>query len=693
MSNNPLLIDWVKNKEDDSSPYYFSKLDFLKIYGKKCMNQNKYGDCSTANTEDECISRDLKCRYTNNQCIKIIDSICNYYEEDGNPIYIKWTSDQVEYIDNLYKLAVSFEYGKFMDGNNYMSTIKTNAFQRIYSKFNITLESVTYNKRGCYYSIRSKLKQSKIFISQIKEHRQKSYNAIYSKTGIYKNDSDIKPVEISLYVFELLREKYTQSKISNLFYHDETIDEEIYEILNQKGICINNSNIPIGGNVKEIPLNLMELSPSDFEYNENIPGSCILWNLSNRLYQLLGRMTFQSGKLAMTIFKCILNTRYYINQKLSVLSEWSSILLFILLILDFIFKSLTLVSDKTVSFEENPLLFIINQYAEYFSAFKYLTFILPYLRILQLILSTFICVLIPITNLSYIEELVKELFNQGETVEKTGYYMNSKLKTTFNIKTILTKDNNMGKVDLFIQRFIEYAIQELYEGVLETQINCSGTGKINKKMEIYMDSIPKEYVSPIFMTLKNGFDNLQILNLSSKFPAAYSFVNSLRNVSSENNSNTSNLIGKIFGVFESIFLVIFRQILNQPASSSGIISETTNVAGWDTHTIAKESVGYLITSIQVFFTSPDKIRELNENNYIIYNPVSFTELYKLLLEKNVILSVALFAIINTYKNKEKYQNFIKNNIATIRKKMDISPYYTKSIKRNTLQKKTIKNNR
>ena len=173
-----------------------------------------------------------------------------------------------------------------------------------------------------------------------------------------------------------------------------------------------------------------------------------------------------------------------------------------------------------------------------------------------------------------------------------------------------------------------------------------------------MDSIPKEYVSPIFMTLKTGFDNLEQLNLSSKFPAAHSFVNSLRNVSSENNSNTFNLIGKIFGVFESIFLVIFRQILNQPASSSGIILETTNIAGGDTYTIAKESVGYLITSIQVSFTSPDKIGGLTENNYIIYNPISFTDLYQLLLEKNVILSVALFAIINTYKNIEKYQNFI-----------------------------------
>lgn len=691
MSNNPLLLTWVKNKEDDASPYYYSKLDFLQIYGKKCVNQNKYGECFSATTEDECKSnRELKCEYTNGQCVKIVDSICTYYSEDGNPEYQKWNTEQVEYIDNLYKLAVSFEYGKFMSGENYTQTVKTNGFQQIYSKFNLTLDSVKYNKKGCYYMIISKLKTNENFINQIKEHRMKAYTKLYPQLKIKSNEEIIiKPVEISLYIFELLRSKHVEYNLNDIFYHEEEIDEEIYQILNKKGICINGDNFLINNNVKEISLNINDLSSQDFEYNENIEGSGILWKLSNSVFRLLNTLTYNASKPAMTLFKCIYNTKYYINETLSKLSEWGIILLLLFLVIDLILESVKIsIESKPVSFEENPLLFIINQYVNYFSFLKGIPMILPYLRTFQLILSSFICILIPITNLSYFEELFKELFNENETVQKTGNYMYNKMRNQYSVSTILKKDENMNKINIFIKSFIKYSIQELYEGILETQINCNKLTTIISDTNpppknINLNNIPNEYILPMFTVLKNGFENLNNVKLQEHFLHLNKFANELI---TDNTMNVSSKISKLFGIFENIFIFILKKIMNQPTEIT-LFSNISEESFTDNYNSAKELFGYIITSIQLFFTSSSEVNTLTTNNYLIYKPITLKDFYELLLEKNVFLSVGLFLIIYTYKHKDKYEKFIRKNIFLPINNMTKKIKYTKSVKSMSLKNK------
>ena len=315
--DNSLLDKWLNNKKDDLTPYYYNKLEFLKLYGNRCRTQHRSffdASCSLATTEDECIGgRELYCQYSNKQCSDVIDSICNYYDDSGNYIKEKWGKDQVEYLDRLYKTGGIFEYGTVIYNNDKKKidqTIKTNAFQKIYDKFNVGSEP-GYNKVGCFSSINNLMKTSESsgfftkvpsIMTQIHDMRENIFKKLeipYDRNDEANNT--VKLVEISIYVYEVL---YTdvykfKKKINDffIFKHDTQFDKKIIEELQKEGICVESRNPKL--HVKRIPHDLFSLPKEDFD-DENTYFD-VLYNVGKLCYDVAINSVFDVGKFILHI--------------------------------------------------------------------------------------------------------------------------------------------------------------------------------------------------------------------------------------------------------------------------------------------------------------------------------------------------------------------------------------------------------
>jgi hypothetical protein len=319
--DNSLLDKWLNNKKDDLTPYYFNKLEFLKLYGNRCRTQNKPapGDCTNSKTEDECIGgRELYCQYSNKQCVDVIDSICNYYDTSGNYIKETWGKEQVEYLDRLYKTGGIFEYGKVIyknDENKIKKTIKTNAFQIIYNKFNVGSEP-GFNKVGCFSSINNLMKASESsgffvklpsIMTQIHDMRENIFKKLdipYDRADEANNN--IKLIEISIYVYELLyTDVYKFKKKFNdffIFKHDKEFDKNIIDELHKDGICVQSRNPK--QHTKPIPSDLFSLKEDDFD-DENTYFD-VLYNVVKLCYDVAMNSVFDFGQFVLSIPECLI---------------------------------------------------------------------------------------------------------------------------------------------------------------------------------------------------------------------------------------------------------------------------------------------------------------------------------------------------------------------------------------------------
>lgn len=264
------LKEWLSDTRDDLSPYYMSKLDFLKLYGKRCSTQRRPSGedrCETATNNDECIGgRELYCQYDSDSCSEVIDSICNYYDENGNYTEERFTETQVNYLDSIYKMSGMKEFEKaiHMYSLGCSDCIQTNAFQIIYNKFNIGNEE-GQNKKSCYIEIATLMQSDDIIMEEIHEHRGKIYNAFNQD---YEEDDNqfVKMPELVMYVYELMRKiKNPESwyqRYPNMFTHNDVLDRKIYEIIKKVGTCVQSSNPR--PREKTIPNNLETLSANDF---------------------------------------------------------------------------------------------------------------------------------------------------------------------------------------------------------------------------------------------------------------------------------------------------------------------------------------------------------------------------------------------------------------------------------------------
>lgn len=334
---NKYLLEWLNNKEEDFVPYYLSKYDFLLDYGRRCKNQPTNVKCDLYNKdENTCIGgRELRCQYSNGECIKVIKSICKYYDPvTKRPIEKYWSREQVKFIDDQYKLASRLEYGKaiqpiyekkssryfklFKSSNNASNTsnfVKTNAFQCIYNYFE--LMSPTKNKKKknkeptviptCYSDIYEILQKHTTFIDEINEQRGAIYKKQYKEPMTIPKTRIFLP-EMSLYVFETIRATKKSKSVATMFTHDAKIDSQIMETLQRYNNQPTDPTPPTTTTTIPPPKpTFVDLPETDlFITGEKDSMSTILWNLTNTIYSFVKNSTVYMGKLAMTFLHYVI---------------------------------------------------------------------------------------------------------------------------------------------------------------------------------------------------------------------------------------------------------------------------------------------------------------------------------------------------------------------------------------------------
>ncbi len=322
MSKNPLLLGWLMDTKDDCFPYYFSKLEFLQMYGKQCSNHA--GTCKSAKTEQECnVKRVLKCSYTEGECVQVIDSICNYYDKEGNVKEEEWGEEQVAYINYLYKTAVNIKFGEFMLGKDYNKTVKTLAFQLISDKFNNIEYDNTLDK-ACSSSIKNILMKNSEVLNELFNLRSKAYNDMakeHSQPFIFT--PTIKNSELALYVFELLKIKKC-GEYKTIFKHHKSDDNKIFEILTKKGVCFQEEH---ENDKTSSFFNLTNFDKEDFEYvdenkmeiNKDLNLSTIFWKLSITIFNIAKKSVIGIGSILMVILTELKNIFFNKNMDIFLL--------------------------------------------------------------------------------------------------------------------------------------------------------------------------------------------------------------------------------------------------------------------------------------------------------------------------------------------------------------------------------------
>jgi hypothetical protein len=429
--DNSLLDKWLNNKKDDLTPYYFNKLEFLKLYGNRCRTQSKPDDCTTATSEDECIGgRELYCQYSKDQCIDVIDSICNYYDDSGNHIKEKWSEDQVEYIDRLYKTGGLFEYGKVIydnDEKKINQTIKTNAFQIIYNKFNVGSQQY-YNKKGCFSAINKLIKDNDSVMKKIHEMRKKIFKE-YDENN--EDNNTIKLIEISVYVYEVLYEAIVERSLPDkftIFKHDKELDKEIITELQKEGICIQTTNPK--KNTKPIPSNLFSLQLDDFNYE--IPTHSLLFNVVKWSYDVAKSSVYGIGNLILNTGVFLINNYgnisiiifgfVLLHQILAMLVDFDSINIF-----GFVFENLDVGKNRIIDI-------------------KQLKIIMPYLNVLYTHCRNLLCILTPILeNIHLIHANIGIIIGN----EATRMYFNKSIFST-KITSFISQLKNIAFIETLI---------------------------------------------------------------------------------------------------------------------------------------------------------------------------------------------------------------------------------------------------
>ena len=303
MEKSNRLQEWLDNKNDDLAPYYFNKLEFLKLYGTRCTTQmpTTPEECEKKTNNRDCIvGRELYCQYSQDKCAGVIDSICNYYDEKGNYIQEKFTESQVEYLDTLYKMAGSFEYGKFLSTDSAKQSIQTNAFQILYTKFNVGKEE-GFNKSSCYSAIGDVMQSNAAVMEQIHKTRE----AAFKRFGLTYDTTEhqfVKLPELAMYVFEVLRKEKIPdgwlNRFKTIFTHDVELDKAILEIIKKEGICVQSTNPKRGE--KMIPNDVTKLTKSDFELTQT-PANSVLYNVVKKALDIAMQTTFYIGSIIVNI--------------------------------------------------------------------------------------------------------------------------------------------------------------------------------------------------------------------------------------------------------------------------------------------------------------------------------------------------------------------------------------------------------
>ena len=319
------LQTWIDDKRDDLAPYYFTKEQFLTLYGTKCTAQEPTTpeQCGEITTNDICLGgRELYCQFSDDKCSGIVDSICNYYDASGNAIRQNFTKDIVKYLDTLYKMAGMSEYGKALD--LYLFTappqqsrkrkatletaakdrIKTNAFQVIYDNFNVSNED-SQHKKKCFDAINALLTPNAVLMAKIHEQRKfifDKYAVAYDKDNAENNI--VKLPELAMYVFEvmLIKKSIVGDHTLFLFPHNSELDDEIDKILKKRGICSENFyDQPL----KQTPT-LADLTFSDFEFIADNPENGVLYNIVVKTATFATTSAFYIGNLAVNIVKFVI---------------------------------------------------------------------------------------------------------------------------------------------------------------------------------------------------------------------------------------------------------------------------------------------------------------------------------------------------------------------------------------------------
>ncbi len=577
MSKNPLLLGWLMDTKDDCFPYYFSKLEFLQMYGKQCSNHA--GSCKSAKTEQECNNkgRFLKCTYTEGECVQVIDSICNYYDNDGNVKEEEWGEDQVKYISDIYKIASNVYLGEFMNSKGYEEIVKTNAFQIISEKINNAENDEFINLINSILSNNSNFMDNLLNIrTQAYDDFTKKYigdnlndeNILYDKrVSPFENTNTVKKCELVFYIFEIFKEKNCPSCKKGLFIHDTEDDKKIIEILKNNNLSIDDNK----NNEKNIAL-----EKNDYKHEKGIGGN-IIWVINKLIFGTIIGSTKLIGNILLLVPKLIRNYLFhYKNMSGAIIGcSFSMILLCIIGIsITFFFPSLF-----TVVLGGASLIKLLTSAGDILSAL--IGYIFGYC--LYSIVDTFIISCEFIMNLftgglqyiskqtggginnEYINELQNSNYIKGlflsviNSINSTHAYTKllgiNKSKELVVYNGLKASKEHLGLAEL-IKKFIQNIVSFL----------TSSIDKLNKGVSVNLNENGGLFKS-LFTSIKQSYDN----------PDSYAYLKAFISSMQSGVSSISSLLELLYGFMEFLFLKISGGVINTTGQMSKVISEIYNL--------------------------------------------------------------------------------------------------------------------
>ena len=477
-TQNNYLQKWLEDRRDDLTPYYINKLEFVRLYGTRCRTQEPTTpeQCEAITNNDECIGgRELYCQYSNDKCSGIVDSICNYYDASGNYIEDRFTEVQVNYLDTLYKMAGISEFGKalklYFNGEAIdvlNQTIKTNAFQVIYDKFNVGYEG-GQDKSSCYNAINNLMVGDAELMQDIHEQRQ----VIFSKFDlpyVAEDNNYIKLPELAIYVFEVLLNKKSPTlfrRRRTIFPHNKVLDNQIIEVLNTVGTCFQTTS-PKSGE-KTIPHNLALLSVDDFVISSN----SVLYNVVIKTVNFARNTTFYIGNVAVSMAHFLIKNYKYIViacMAIVLLREVLQLLVDISRPIDAAAQSEQIINSATgfiakmVGNKNNDYLLKSDGFTLLKNLIDKLKPVMPYINNLYVHIRNLLCVLMPI--------ITSERLIQSDFGLWLGEYI-AKIKT-FGYNGLIPPD---FLVKLGSNVFTQFLLQFLKQGILQCDKTIRAIGQ------------------------------------------------------------------------------------------------------------------------------------------------------------------------------------------------------------------------
>ncbi len=482
MSKNPLLLGWLMDTKDDCFPYYLSKLEFLQMYGKQCSQHE--GTCKSAKTEKECnVKRVLKCTYTEGECVKVVDAICNYYDKDGNVKEEEWGEEQITYIDDLYKTAVNVKFGEFMLGKDYNKTVKTNAFQMISEKFN----HVDYNSSddtGCVTSIKSILMANGDFMGELIKMRERAYNNMAKEhSQPFTFSATIKNSELALYVFELLKTKKC-GNYKTIFSHHKDDDSKILDILTKKGVCFQEEH---ENDKTSSFFNLGNFDKEDFEYKDGISLSSFVWDLQKTVFNTVKNAFMGLGNIVLTIPRLIMKSLFSGSDTVKTIVTIGLLLFGIIVIIGgIIYLSTAGTSTALVVYTSTPLLSTGSS----FSIFSFLAPVMGQMQMLLDMLNRVFCSISPFFKFNMvITFLAKSIHSYiHATSDIAGSVYGKLIELFLGLNTVVSKVNivkmSIDRIEHILRTFsIDFFLSPL--SMFTSKMQCANTNIKNKVMGLF----------------------------------------------------------------------------------------------------------------------------------------------------------------------------------------------------------------